>query len=152
MDHIQIQVLLAHPLSLFSHCLNSPVAPQSWKPHTDSVKRALCTGGDGVVELPEGEWQLTSVLKWLLCSLVLRLAPLTDVFILCDVRSPREGHCAADMGTDWCGETHLHIPGFWTGNISWRCTNGLFELSAHLHNISTFLIRKCKSINIYFIT
>lgn len=48
--------------SLFSHCLKC-LSLHSWKPHTDSVKRALYTGGDSVVKLPEGEWRPTSVVR-----------------------------------------------------------------------------------------
>lgn len=78
--------------------------------HWSCQARALSTGGDGVVELP-GEWRPTSVLTRLPCSLVLCLV-LSDVCFKRDVQSPGEGRCAADVGTDWCGETRVHIPGF----------------------------------------
>lgn len=97
----------------------------------------LCTWGDGVVEQPDGEWQPPSVLRRLHCSLVLHLAPLSDVFSLCDVWSPGEGCCATDFGTDWCGETYVHgVPGFWAGNICPRY-RAPFEESTTLLSIHT---------------
>lgn len=116
------------PFLSFSKVL---VAPQRWKPHTDSVKHVHS------VHEPDREWQPPSVLRCLPCSLVLHLAPLSDVFSLCDVWSPGEGCCATDFGTDWCGETHVHrVPGFWAGNICPRY-RAPFEESACLISIHT---------------
>lgn len=85
-----------------SVCCSTEVKTTHWFCQT----RTRCTWGDGVVQQADREWQPPTVIRCLPCSLVLHLAPLSDVFSLCDVWSPGKGCCATDFGTDWYDETH----------------------------------------------